>query len=156
MERHPERRALERHRGADARVRDPGHGAQSLEQLPIEGCDSLPRIQLLLCHRQRERQCVVRLHAQIDLRTIPEAVNRQAGTRERRDRQRELGDHKALAQPATAAADRCATAVSERLVDIDAACLPCGRRSEQERAGGRCDDREQEDRYAQARVGLGG
>jgi hypothetical protein len=49
-----------------------GHlGAQAFEQSPIEGVDPLSRIQLLPCHRQRERQGVLRPNAEIDLLTLP-------------------------------------------------------------------------------------
>ena len=87
--------------------------------------------------------------------TIPEAVDRQAGAGERGDRQCELDDYECLAQPSAAAARRRAAALLQRLVQIHLTGLPRGRRFEQQPAHRRGEQREQEDRHAELRVGFG-
>ncbi len=92
MEACAERRALQRQARAHACVRDSWQRLQALEEVTIEDFDPLPAVQPLSRHRQRERQRSIGANAKIDLRAVPETVDRQSGASERGDCQREFDD----------------------------------------------------------------
>jgi len=65
-----------------------------------------------------------RVHTQVDLRQIPEAVNSKAGAREQRKRQGKLANHQNAPKLLARRARAGAAAFLERLAGIDTRRIP--------------------------------
>ena len=140
--------------GADAGVDDTGNRPEPLEQLPVEALHLGGRGKPRLVHRQPEREDVIRAHAKVGVRAVPETHDRQAGAGEQGDRQGKLEDDERMAKAPAPASGRAAPRLLQRVVRVHSARLPRLHRTTQHSTEHRGAECEEQDREAQSRIRL--
>ena len=142
--------------GQDRGVGDAGNNSDVGEDVAIVGGYLIGIFGARIRDREVEGEDVIGLDSEIDVGEIPEAVDGEAGTGQKGEREGEFADDENAAEEMLAGAGAGATALLEGLSGIDARCIPGGSETG-EKAGQRGSGKsEEQDRDVEAQVGLGG